>query len=72
MSFCFGTTKILFLWLKNSNNGGGDHVVARARDPNRIKALEMWKQSNNEMKLKEIAEQLGISEGTVRCWKNKD
>ncbi|WP_429845349.1 terminase small subunit [Brevibacillus sp. FIR094] len=46
--------------------------MARARDPNRRKALEMWKQSNGEMKLKYIAEQLGLSEGTVRGWKNKD
>ncbi|NGP59996.1 hypothetical protein FLT15_17100 [Paenibacillus thiaminolyticus] len=32
----------------------------------------MWKQANGEIKLKDIAEQLGISEGTVRGWKNKD
>ncbi|KMZ42522.1 MULTISPECIES: terminase small subunit [Bacillales] len=46
--------------------------MARARDPNREKALEIWKQSNGDIKLKDIAEQLGISEGTVRGWKNKD
>lgn len=46
--------------------------MARARDPNRDKAFEIWKQSNGEIKLKDIAEQLGISEGTVRGWKNKD
>jgi phage terminase small subunit len=46
--------------------------MARARDPNRDKAFEMWKQSNGTMKLKDIADQLGISEGTVRGWKNKD
>lgn len=63
---------VLFLLQNNSNNGGGDHVVARARDPNRDKAFEIWKQSNGEIKLKDIAEQLGISEGTVRGWKNKD
>lgn len=46
--------------------------MARARDPNRNKAFEIWKQSNGEIKLKDIADQLGISEGTVRGWKNKD
>lgn len=46
--------------------------MARARDPNRDKAFEIWKQHNGEIKLKDIAEQLGISEGTVRGWKNKD
>lgn len=46
--------------------------MARARDPNRDKACEIWKQHNGEIKLKDIAEQLGISEGTVRGWKNKD
>ncbi|WNF07254.1 terminase small subunit [Brevibacillus borstelensis] len=46
--------------------------MARARDPNRDKAFEIWKQSNGEIKLKDIADQLGISEGTVRGWKNKD
>lgn len=46
--------------------------MARARDPNRDKAFEIWKQANGEIKLRDIAEQLGISEGTVRGWKNKD
>lgn len=46
--------------------------MARARDPNRDKAFEIWQRSNGEMKLKDIADQLGISEGTVRGWKNKD
>ncbi|MFC8686332.1 terminase small subunit [Brevibacillus porteri] len=46
--------------------------MARARDPNRDKAFEIWKQSRGEIKLKDIADQLGISEGTVRGWKNKD
>lgn len=46
--------------------------MARARDPNRDKAFEIWKQSKGEIKLKDIADQLGISEGTVRGWKNKD
>ncbi|WP_339167068.1 terminase small subunit [Brevibacillus sp. FSL L8-0520] len=46
--------------------------MARARDPNRDKAFEIWQRSNGETKLKDIADQLGISEGTVRGWKNKD
>ncbi|NGQ95023.1 phage portal protein [Brevibacillus sp. SYP-B805] len=46
--------------------------MARARDPNRDNAFEMWKQTGGEIKLKEIADQLGVSEGTVRGWKAKD
>ncbi|MFF5994266.1 terminase small subunit [Lysinibacillus sp. KU-BSD001] len=46
--------------------------MARARDPNRDKAYEIYKAHNGDIKLKDIAEQLGISEGTVRGWKNKD
>ncbi|MEJ8547180.1 terminase small subunit [Brevibacillus borstelensis] len=46
--------------------------MARARDPNREKAFEIWKQANGDIKLKDIADQLGIAEGTVRGWKNKD
>lgn len=46
--------------------------MARARDPNRDRAFEIWKQTCGEIKLKDIADQLGLSEGTVRGWKNKD
>ncbi|MGQ7277760.1 terminase small subunit [Brevibacillus thermoruber] len=46
--------------------------MARARDPNRDKAFEIWKQAGGEIKLKKIADQLGVSEGTVRGWKAKD
>ncbi|WP_289141530.1 phage terminase small subunit-related protein [uncultured Brevibacillus sp.] len=46
--------------------------MARARDPNRDRAFEIWKQSAGSIKLKDIADQLGISEGTIRGWKNKD
>lgn len=63
---------VLFLLHNNPNNGGGDHVVARARDPSRDKAHEIWQQANGEIKLKDIADRLGISEGTIRGWKNKD
>ncbi|WP_410719414.1 DNA translocase FtsK [Brevibacillus sp. SIMBA_040] len=46
--------------------------MARTRDPSRDKAYEIWKQANGEIKLKDFADQLDISEGTVRGWKNKD
>jgi transposase len=46
--------------------------VARARSPDRDKAFELWKSSGGTMKLKEIADALGVSEGTVRGWKAKD
>jgi len=46
--------------------------LARLRSPNRDKAFEMWKNSNGSIKLKDIAESLCSSEGTVRGWKNKD
>ena len=46
--------------------------MARARDPNRDKAYELWKAANGNIKLIDIAEQLGVSEGTVRGWKSKD
>ncbi|MGG2081673.1 terminase small subunit [Lysinibacillus pakistanensis] len=46
--------------------------MARARDPKRNKAYGLYKASNGDIKLKDIAEQLGIAEGTVRGWKNKD
>lgn len=46
--------------------------MARARDPRRDQAYEIYKAYNGDVKLKDIAEQLGISEGTVRGWKNKD
>lgn len=69
----FPTEGVLFLLQnKHKQSGGGDHVVARARDPNRDKAFEIWQQANGEIKLKDIADHLGISEGTVRGWKNKD
>jgi len=45
--------------------------LARARDPNRDKAFEIYK-ANNSIELVEIASQLNIPQGTVRGWKNKD
>jgi phage terminase small subunit len=46
--------------------------VPRARDPNRDRAFEIWRDSGGTAKLKDIADQLGLSEGTVRGGKNKD
>ena len=46
--------------------------MARARDPRRDQAYNIYKAHNGDIKLKDIAEQLGVFEGTVRGWKNKD
>ncbi len=46
--------------------------MGRARSPDRDKAFRIWEESNGAKKLKEIAAELNISEGTVRGWKNKD
>lgn len=46
--------------------------MARKRDPRRDQAFEMWKKKKGKILLKEIAEELGVSEGTVRGWKSKD
>ncbi|MFS0878006.1 phage terminase small subunit [Solibacillus isronensis] len=46
--------------------------MARARDPNRDKAFELYKQHKGNIPLKDIAAELGKGEGTVRGWKNKD
>ena len=45
--------------------------MSRARSPNRDKAFEIYKQHNGEILLKDIATQLGVSESTVRSWKNR-
>lgn len=46
--------------------------MARARSPNRDKAYKMWKDSSGEMKLKDIADKLGVSASQIRKWKNED
>lgn len=46
--------------------------MPRARDPNRNRAFEIYKESGGNMDLVEIASQLSISPGTVRGWKSKD
>jgi len=46
--------------------------VPRPRSPNRDKAFELWKESGKNRTLKEIAQELGVSESQVRKWKNLD
>jgi phage terminase small subunit len=46
--------------------------MARKRDPKRDQAFEIWKASDGQKDLIEIAAELGVPDGTVRGWKNKD
>lgn len=46
--------------------------MPRARNPNREKAFEIYKNHNGDIDLVEIANQLSLSPGTVRGWKSKD
>ncbi|WP_313507073.1 phage terminase small subunit-related protein [Brevibacillus laterosporus] len=46
--------------------------MARARSPNREKAETMYLESGGNMLLKDIAEQLGVSDSQIRKWKNQD
>jgi len=46
--------------------------LARTRSPDREKARQIYLNSNRSAKLKDIADSLGIAEGTIRGWKNKD
>ncbi len=46
--------------------------MPRARDPNRGRAFQMYKDADGKIDLVEIASQLNISAGTVRGWKSKD
>lgn len=46
--------------------------MSRARSPDRGKAEKLYIKYNGKIKLKEIAETLGLPEGTIRGWKNKD
>ena len=46
--------------------------MARQRSPNRDKAFEIYKDNNGDIDLTKIANELNISAGTVRGWKNKD
>lgn len=46
--------------------------MARARSPNRDRAFELYKESNGEKPLVEIADELCISDSLVRKWKSQD
>jgi phage terminase small subunit len=46
--------------------------VPRARDPNRDKAFEIWKQHNGEITNRAIAEELDVPEKTISAWKSRD
>jgi phage terminase small subunit len=46
--------------------------LARARDPNRDKAFDIYMKHKGNIDLVEIASQLNTSPGSVRGWKSKD
>ncbi|MDQ0412711.1 terminase small subunit [Mesobacillus stamsii] len=46
--------------------------MPRARDPNREKAFELWKEKKGEITNRALAEQLGVPEKTIGAWKSKD
>lgn len=46
--------------------------MGKQRSPDRFKAEKLYLDSNGTIKLKDIADTLGLPEGTIRGWKNKD
>jgi len=46
--------------------------MARARDPNRDRALEIWREHGGNITNRQIAEQLGVDEKKVAVWKQRD
>lgn len=46
--------------------------MPRARNPDRERAFEIYKDHNGDIDLVEIAHQLSLSPGTIRGWKSKD
>lgn len=46
--------------------------MPRARSPERDLAYQLWLDSGKKKKLKDIAEELGVSETLIRKWKNQD
>ena len=46
--------------------------MARQRDPRRDQAREFWLKSNGEKLLKDIADELGVSDSQIRKWKSQD
>ena len=46
--------------------------MPRTRSPKRDKAFELWLESGKSRTIKNISEELGVSENQVRKWKNQD
>ncbi|EOS7746472.1 small subunit of terminase [Enterococcus hirae] len=46
--------------------------MARKRDPRRDEAKKIWLESNGEKQLKDIADELNVSDSQVRKWKSQD
>lgn len=46
--------------------------LPRKRDPNRDKALELFKEHNGNITNRAIAEKLGVLEKTISAWKSRD
>lgn len=46
--------------------------MPRPRDPKRDEAFELWRVYDGEIKLKDIAKRLGLSDSQVRKWKSVD
>lgn len=46
--------------------------MARPRNPKRDEAFQMWLDSKGQMLLKDIADQLELSDSQIRKWKNQD
>ncbi|USK71749.1 phage terminase small subunit [Peribacillus asahii] len=46
--------------------------MARPRDPRRDEAKQIWLKSNGELKLVDLANQIGVTSSTIRKWKATD
>ncbi|MGE7922364.1 terminase small subunit [Viridibacillus arvi] len=46
--------------------------MARPRNPKRDESFQLWINSKGELKLKDIAERLELSDSQIRKWKNQD
>lgn len=46
--------------------------MARPRDPRRDEAKKIWLEANGNMKLTELADQMGVTSSTIRKWKATD
>ncbi|PPA70050.1 phage terminase small subunit [Jeotgalibacillus proteolyticus] len=46
--------------------------MPRARDPNRDKAFEIWKEKNGDITNRALAEMLNVPEKTISAWKSRD